>query len=28
VAATEGQDVELPVGTVLRTRLDTPLSVR
>jgi hypothetical protein len=28
VAATEGQDVELPVGTVLRTRLDTALTVR
>jgi hypothetical protein len=28
VAATEGQDVELPVGTVLRTRLDTTLTVR
>jgi hypothetical protein len=28
VAATEGQDVELPAGTVLRIRLDQPLAVR
>jgi hypothetical protein len=28
VAATEGQDVELPEGTVLRMRLDEPLTVR
>jgi hypothetical protein len=28
VAATEGQDVNLPAGTVLRIRLDSPLSVR
>jgi type IV secretory pathway VirB10-like protein len=28
VAATEGQDVNLPPGTVLRVRLDSPLSVR
>lgn len=28
VAATEGQDVELPEGTVLRMRLDSPLTVR
>jgi hypothetical protein len=27
VAATEGQDVELPPGTVLRVRLDQPLSL-
>jgi hypothetical protein len=28
VAATEGQDVDLPAGTVLRVRLDTPLALR
>src|SRR5262245_56885527 len=28
VAATEGKDVELPVGTILRVRLDEPLDVR
>ncbi len=28
VAATEGQDVNLPAGTVLRIRLDSPLDVR
>jgi hypothetical protein len=28
IAATEGKDVELPAGTVLRVRLDTPLMVR
>jgi hypothetical protein len=28
IAATEGNDVELPVGTVLRVRLDTPLNLR
>lgn len=28
IAATEGQDVTLPAGTVLRVRLDTPLVVR
>jgi gas vesicle protein len=28
IAATEGKDVELPVGTVLRVRLDSPLNVR
>ena len=28
IAATEGNDVELPVGTVLRVRLDTPLTLR
>jgi hypothetical protein len=28
IAATEGQDVELPPGTVLRVRLDSPLDVR
>jgi hypothetical protein len=28
IAATEGQDVTLPTGTVLRVRLDTGLSVR
>jgi hypothetical protein len=28
IAATEGKDVELPAGTVLRVRLDTPLDVR
>lgn len=27
IAATEGQDVKLPVGTVLRVRLDTPPNV-
>jgi hypothetical protein len=28
IAATEGKDVELPAGTVLRARLDTPLVAR
>jgi hypothetical protein len=28
IAATEGNDVELPVGTVLRVRLDTALNLR
>ncbi|MGE3507918.1 MAG: hypothetical protein AB7N65_03435 [Vicinamibacterales bacterium] len=28
IAATEGKDVELPAGTVLRVRLDAPLDVR
>jgi hypothetical protein len=28
IAATEGTDVELPVGTVLRVRVDTPLNLR
>ena len=27
IAATEGKDVELPVGTVLRVRLDSPLTL-
>ena len=27
IIATEGKDVELPAGTVLRVRLDTPLSL-
>jgi hypothetical protein len=27
IAATEGQDVTLPAGTILRVRLDTPLIV-
>jgi len=27
IAATEGKDVELPAGTVLRVRLDTPISL-
>jgi hypothetical protein len=28
VAATEGKDVELPAGSVLRVRIDTPITVR
>jgi hypothetical protein len=28
IAATEGKDVELPAGTILRLRLDTPVQVR
>jgi hypothetical protein len=28
VAATEGKDVELPAGSLLRVRLDTPITVR
>ena len=28
VAATEGQNVELPAGTILRMRLDEPLNVQ
>jgi hypothetical protein len=27
IAATEGRDVELPAGTILRIRLDTPLTL-
>jgi hypothetical protein len=27
IAATEGKDVELPAGTVLRVRMDAPLNV-
>jgi hypothetical protein len=28
IAATEGKDIELPAGTVVRVRLDTPLRIR
>lgn len=28
IAATEGKEVELPAGTVLRVRLDTPLTIK
>ncbi len=28
IAATEGKDVELPAGTIVRIRLDTPVQVR
>ena len=28
IAATEGKDVELPSGTVLRVRLDAPLDLQ
>ena len=28
IAATEGKDVELPAGTVLRVRMDSPLNVK
>ena len=28
IAATEGKDVELPAGTVIRLRLDSPVEVR
>jgi hypothetical protein len=28
IAATEGKDVELPAGTIVRIRLDTPMEVR
>ncbi|HEY0871972.1 MAG TPA: hypothetical protein VGD94_00765 [Vicinamibacterales bacterium] len=28
IAATEGKDVELPAGTIVRIRLDTPLEIR
>lgn len=28
IAATEGKDVELPAGTIIRVRLDSPLQVR
>jgi hypothetical protein len=28
IAATEGKDVELPVGTILRVRMDSPLNLR
>ena len=27
IAATEGKDVELPAGTVLRVRMDAPLTI-
>jgi hypothetical protein len=28
IAATEGKDVELPAGTIIRIRLDSPLQIR
>jgi hypothetical protein len=28
IAATEGKDIELPPGTIVRVRLDTPLQIR
>lgn len=28
IVATEGKDIELPAGTIVRTRLDTPLDLR
>ena len=28
IAATEGKDIELPAGTIVRVRLDTPVQVR
>lgn len=28
IAATEGKDVELPAGTIIRIRLDTPVEIR
>lgn len=28
IAATEGKDIELPAGTIIRVRLDTPVQVR
>ena len=28
IAATEGKDVTLPQGTILRVRLDTPPNIR
>ena len=28
IAATEGKDIELPAGTIVRVRLDTPLQLR
>ena len=28
IAATEGKDVTLPAGTILRVRLDTPPNIR
>jgi hypothetical protein len=28
IAATEGKDVELPAGTIIRIRLDTPVRIR
>ena len=28
IAATEGKDVELPAGTIVRIRLDSPLQLR
>jgi hypothetical protein len=28
IAATEGKDIELPAGSIIRVRIDSPLSVR
>ncbi|MEX1128957.1 MAG: hypothetical protein WEB50_10355, partial [Vicinamibacterales bacterium] len=28
IAATEGKDIELPAGTIVRVRFDSPLTVR
>jgi hypothetical protein len=28
IAATEGKDVELPAGTIVRIRLDSPVEIR
>ena len=28
IAATEGKDIELPAGTIVRLRLDTPVQIR
>lgn len=28
IAATEGKDIELPAGTIIRLRLDTPIQIR
>jgi hypothetical protein len=28
IAATEGKDIELPAGTIIRIRLDTPVQIK
>jgi len=28
IAATEGKDIELPAGSIIRIRLDSPVSIR
>jgi hypothetical protein len=28
IAATEGKDIDLPAGSIIRIRLDSPMSIR